>query len=109
PMAILAATAVYLILGPVLLAQTPPPILKAEPLPTAKESDLFPLNGGNYPEFVVAADGGHSISLGDGRVIWLFGDTIVGYSPDKADIIRFKEELADRQIGRCNTAALMTI
>lgn len=90
-------------------AQTPPPILKAEPLPTAQERDLFPLNGGRSPQHVVAADGGHSVDLGDGRVLWLFGDTVVGYSPDKADIIRFKEQLANPQVGRTNTAAIMKV
>ncbi|WP_165232113.1 DUF4185 domain-containing protein [Aquisphaera insulae] len=86
-----------------------PPILDASALPTAQEADLFPLQGGSHPRFVVSADGGHSIDLGDRRVLWLFGDTVVGHSPDRADVLRFKEELADGQVGRCNTAALMTL
>jgi len=105
----LILTAALGCLVPSSVAQSLPPILVADPLPTAKESDLFPLQGGHASQFVVAEDGGHSIDVGDGRVAWLFGDTIVGYSPDRADILRFKRELTDGQVGRCNSAAIAPI
>ncbi len=105
----LLLTAILFWIAPGALAQSMRLLLKAEPLPTAQEGDLFPLNGGRYPQFVVAGDGGQSIDLGDGRVVWLYGDSVVGYSPNKTDIIRFKDELAEGQVGRCNAAAVMNI
>lgn len=106
---LLFLTAILYWLSPCAPAQSLTPVLNAKPLPTASEGAVFPLNDGDYPQFVVAGDGGHSIDLGDGRVVWLYGDTIVGYSPGKTDIVRFKEELAGGQVGRANTAAVMNI
>jgi len=90
-------------------AERPAPVLDPVPVSTSPESSIFPLNGGHYPQFVVGQDGGISVDLRDGRVLWFFGDTALGYSPDKKDIIRFQEEDPDHQAGRTNTAAILRI
>lgn len=76
---------------------------------TTEESELHSLVQPVPSNGVVFQDGGQSLKLSDTKVLWVFGDTILGYSPEKKDILEFKKEVEDQQIGVTNTGAIATI
>lgn len=87
-------------------AEVPTPVLVGDPIDTVSEASIFPLLDRTRSSHVVLQDGGHSIPVAENQVLWVFGDSIVGYSPDREDILRFKPELGDGQVGLTNTGAL---
>lgn len=68
--------------------------------------DLNPLVPSRTKGLVSLHDGGHSIHLSKQKVLWLFGDSIIGPSKKKSEILLLKTKTGNDQIGRCNTGLL---